>query len=67
MGPPLVHGSSHGKGRPKLPRAGFLPGGMQVTMGGMQVAAGRTQAAVGRTQVAMGGTWTGPKVIQPTF
>ena len=60
MGPPLVHGSSHGKGRPKLPRAGFLPGGMQVAAGGMQ-AMGRTQAAtVGRMQVAMGRMWVGP-------
>ena len=33
MGPPLVHGRSHGKGRPKLPWAGFLPGRTQVRCG----------------------------------
>ena len=42
MGPPLVHGSSHRKGRPKLPWAGFLPGGTQVGAGMMQSCPGRT-------------------------
>ena len=67
MGPPLVHGRGHGKGRPKLPQAGFLPAGtqvavagMQAAMGRMQVTAGGMQAATGRMQVTMGRTWAGP-------
>ena len=60
MGPLLVHRRNHGKGCLKLPRAGFLLGGMQVfvgrtqvSVGGTQVSMGGMQASMGRTQVAM--------------
>ena len=68
MGPPLVHGRSHGKGRPKLPRAGFLLGGMQVVHGQDAKLPEAGRKLPGQDVSCHGqDAWVGPKVVQPAF
>ena len=57
IGPTLVHGSSHGKGRPKLSRAGFQHGAGELTAESAQA---RTKSARVRTKSSMGGSTSHP-------